>query len=92
MKSAYELAMERLQKTEPAPKLTDVQRAALAEVTNRYESKIAERQTFLSSKIKEAEHNHDPKEADEFREQMRRDLAVLREEMEAQKEKIRSGN
>ena len=85
MKSAYELAMERLEKTQPAVKLTEAKRAELAEISNRYESKIAERQTFLSSKIRQAEMIGDLKEAGELGEQLRRDLATLREEMESKK-------
>ncbi|MDD5263133.1 MAG: hypothetical protein PHD76_14920 [Methylacidiphilales bacterium] len=89
MKSAYELAMERLEKSQPAAKLSDAQRAGLAEITNRYESKIAERKTFLESKIREAEFAGDLKESGELSEQLRRDLSVLNEEMEAKKEAVR---
>jgi hypothetical protein len=43
MKSAYELAMERLNKERgPERKLTDEQKAALAEIDRKYEAKIAE--------------------------------------------------
>ena len=89
MKSAYELAMERLEKSQPAAKLTDAQRTELAEITNRYEAKIAERQTFLGSKIQKAESIGDMKEAGELSEQLRRDLSTLREEMESKKAVVR---
>lgn len=88
MKSAYELAMERLAKTEPSPKLTDAQRVELSDITSRYEAKIAERQTFLQSKIDMAKATGDPNEAEELSTQLRRDLSTLREEMEARKNAI----
>lgn len=88
MKSAYELAMERLAKTEPARKLTEAQKAEIADITNRYEAKIAERQTFLQSKIDAATASGDPGEAEEFSIQLRRDLATLREEMESKKNAV----
>ena len=43
MKSAYELAMERLQKTSPSLSLTEEQKKALAEIDSKYRAKIAEK-------------------------------------------------
>lgn len=80
--------MERLGKTEPAQKLTDSQRTAISEITNRYEAKIAERQTFLQGKIQSALISGDIKEEAELSDQLRRDLAVFREEMDAKKKAI----
>ncbi len=88
MKSAYELAMERLAKTEPAPKLSDQQRADISEISNRYEAKIAERQTFLQGKLQAAIISGDLKEEAELSDQLRRDLSVIREEMDAKKKAI----
>ena len=88
MKSAYELAMERLAKTEPAQKLSEAQKAELAEISNRYEAKIAERQTFLQGKLQAAEASGDMKEVEELSLQLRRDLSVLREELEAKKKAV----
>ena len=47
MKSAYELAMERLEKQTPSAKVTDEQRAAIAEIDSTYRARIAEREVFL---------------------------------------------
>lgn len=91
MKSAYELAMERLAKTEPVKKLTAEQKAKIAEVTALYQSKIAERETFLSGLLAKAEAEHNREEAAELRHQLTRDLQSLREECEAKKEKARQG-
>ena len=48
MKSAFELAMERLEKEAPTRELTDEQRGKLAELSKVYEAKIADRVVFLN--------------------------------------------
>jgi hypothetical protein len=48
MKSSYELAMERLNKTAPTAKLTGEQKKQLAELDAKYAAKIAEREIFLN--------------------------------------------
>ncbi|MDR1144791.1 MAG: hypothetical protein LBK71_01470 [Verrucomicrobiales bacterium] len=90
MKSAYELAMERLAQSQPAAKLTDAQKRELANISARYEAKIAERTTFLTGKLREAEAKGDAAEADQFRAQLRRDLATFNEEMETKKNAVRN--
>ena len=47
MKSAYELAMERLQKGAPSISLTDDQKKELAEVDSTFKAKIAEKELLL---------------------------------------------
>ena len=54
MKSSYELAMERLSKSAPAPKLTAAQKAELGELDSKYAAKIAEREIFVKSEIAKA--------------------------------------
>ena len=51
MKSAYEIAMERLNKTAPAAKLTGKQKKQLAELDSRYTAKIAEREIALKGEM-----------------------------------------
>ena len=91
MKSAYELAMERLAKSEPVKKLTAQQKAKIAEIDSFYKSKIAERETFLQGLLVKAEAERNREEAAELRRQLSRDLQSLREEGEAKKEKVREG-
>ena len=43
MKSAYELAMERLNKSTPLAKLNAAQKKEIGEIDSRYAAKIAER-------------------------------------------------
>jgi hypothetical protein len=54
MKSAYELAMERLNKASPAVKLTNAQKNQLAELDSKYAAKIAEREIALKDEIAKA--------------------------------------
>ncbi len=55
MKSAYELAMERLEKQSPTRQLTEAQKAAIAEIETATKAKIAEQELFLKDKISEAQ-------------------------------------
>jgi hypothetical protein len=88
MKSAYELAMERLEKSAPTTKLTEKQKKLIAEIENLYASKIAERETFLQSQMAKAQD--DVQEIEMIQTQLSRDLKNLRAEAEEKKEKIRS--
>ncbi len=56
MKSAYELAMERLAKASPTLVLTDEQKTQLAEIDSTYKAKIAEKELFLKDQIQKAEN------------------------------------
>jgi hypothetical protein len=91
MKSAYELAMERLQKKdadagiEHKP-LTDAQKAAIAEIRSLYESKLAEVQVLHDGRLREM---FDPAERDARMEEYRRDRERLTSERDAKIEKAR---
>jgi hypothetical protein len=91
MKSAYELAMERLKKSdadagiEHKP-LTDAQRAAIAEIRSFYESKLAEVQVLHEGRLREL---FDPTERDARMEEYRRDRERLTRERDAKIEKAR---
>ena len=89
MKSAYELAMERLGAGEPQVKLTDEQRAELAEVENRFTAKIAEREVFLKGLIHQAKASGNYSELQELQTQLARDLSTLNSDRESAKEQIR---
>lgn len=89
MKSAYELAMERLQPEGPTVTLTDKQRAQLAEVDSLYQSKVAEKEVFLSDLIAKAMAKTDFNEVVQLEEQKRREIARLEEKREEEKEKLR---
>lgn len=93
MKSAYELAVERLQKKDRdagiehhAP--TEAQKAAIAEARNFYESKLAEQEVLHQSAMR---NSVDPAARDILDEQYRRDRDRLVSERDAKVEKIRRG-
>ena len=89
MKSAYELAMERLNKTAPPLKLSDSQKKELAELDSKYAAKIAEREIALNSEI--AKTGGDIEKEGALREQLIGERKKLQAELEAKKERIRSG-
>lgn len=92
MKSAYELAMERLDKSGPAaPPLTPEQKARLAEIDRVYQSKIAEREIFLRQQVDIALAAQKFDETDKIRKQMTGEKARLEEEREEEKERVRRG-
>ena len=89
MKSAYELAMERLAKESPIDTLTYEQKEAIAEIDKKYSSKIAEREVFLKSKIAEAISNGEFEESQQLEEELSREIRSLRSSLESEKETIR---
>src|SRR5436190_1292320 len=91
MKSAYELAMERLQKQSPEKKITDAQRAKLSELDALYKAKRAEREVFLKGEITKAEAQGDGEAIGHLQKQLAHDLRRLEEELETKKEKVRGG-
>ena len=92
MKTAYELAMERLASKEPERKLTPEQKKKLAEIDETYRAKVAERETFLGSKIAAARAGGAVEEAGVLQEELARDLRGIREEWETKKEKARTSS
>jgi len=91
MKSAYELAMERLQKQSPVTKITAEQKAELARLDTLYKAKKAERELFLRGEIAKAQAQGDTNSMDELQQQLSRDLRRIEEELEGKKEKLRAG-
>ncbi len=91
MKSAYELAMERLEQQSPTAKLTDAQKAELAEIDALFKAKTAEREVFLRDQINKAQAAGKYHEIDELEQQLSRDLRKLAADCEAKKEKARRG-
>jgi len=87
MKSAYELAMERLNKTAPGVKLSDAQKKELAELDSQYAAKIAGREIALNTEIAKAAGDFEKEES--LREQLICDRKKLQAELEEKKEQIR---
>lgn len=90
MKSAYELAMERLAKNDPAATpLTAEQKSRLGEIDRVYQGKIAEREIFLKQQLRSALAAQNLEEADKIRKQIAGEKARLEEEREDEKERVR---
>ena len=89
MKSAYELAMERLNKTSPTQKLTGEQKKQLAELDSQYAAKVAEREIFLQGQILKAREKGSYEEIDQFERQLAADRKNLAADLEEKKERIR---
>ena len=89
MKSAYELAMERLTKESPQESITDQQKQDIAEIEKKYSSKIAEREVFLKSKIQEAIATGEYEEAQQLEEELSREIRSLKSSSESEKNAVR---
>jgi hypothetical protein len=91
MKSAYELAMERLAKSDPAGNtpLTPAQKARLAEIDRIYKGKLAEREIFLKQQLEGALAAQKAEDADKIKQQLVNERVRIEEEREAEKEKVR---
>lgn len=87
MKSAYELAMSRLEQSQPSRVLTEEQKAAIREIDSEYDAKVAERKIFLESEI--AKSYGDPLATESLRKQLASELASIEEKREKRKEGVR---
>jgi hypothetical protein len=93
LKSSFELAMERLRQKDAEAgittrTLTDGEKAAIAEVRNFYDAKIAEQQVLHESRLRQLP---DPAARDALAAEWRADRERLVAERERKIEKIRSG-
>ncbi len=89
MKTAYELAMERLSKTAPATKLSGAQKKQLAELDSKYAAKIAEREIALRDEITKATAAGDGEKAELLQQQLVNERKKLQAELEEKKEQVR---
>ena len=92
MKSAYDLAMERLEKQSPSVKLTEEQRSQLAEVDSLYKSRIAEKELLLNDQISREKAGGKASEVESLQKQLASEIRRLTEECESKKERIRQGS
>ena len=92
MKSAYELAMERLSKSAPTVKLTATQKKEIAELESIYKAKIAQREIGLRDEIAKAIDKGDAEEQDKLEKQLHFERQKLQAELEEKKEQARHKN
>ena len=87
MKSAYELAMERLNKTSPTVQLSPAQKQRIAELESEYAAKIAARDIALKNEMAKAADDVEKENA--LRDQLATDRRKLQAELEDKKERVR---
>ena len=90
MKSAYELAMERLEKASPSVSLTDDQRKKIAEIDSIWRAKIAEKEVFLKDQIRKAQNAGKFDEVESLEKQLVAEIRRFQEDSEKKKEKLRA--
>src|SRR5262245_12483148 len=93
IKSAYELAMERLRQKDAeagieSKPLTDAQKSAIAEIRNFYEAKMAEQDVLHQSALRKTP---DPETRATLEAQYRRDRERFTSERDSKIEKVRRG-
>ncbi len=91
MKSAYELAMERLERKSPTATLTPEQKERIAEVESVTQSKIAEKELFLKEQISKAVVAGDFTSAAQLEQQLAMEIRRIQSDAEAKRNAIREG-
>jgi hypothetical protein len=91
MKSAYELAMERLSKADPeaAKPLSSEQKARLAEIDRVYKGKWAEREIFLQERLNAAMAEGKMDEIEKIKRQLSNEKLRIEEDRDSEKEQVR---
>lgn len=89
MKTAYKLAMERLNKATPAIKLTAAQKRQLAELDSQYAAKIAEREIALTDEIARVSAAGESEKAETLQQQLVNERKKLQAELEEKKDRVR---
>ena len=88
MKSSYELAMERLNKTTPAIKLSASQKKQIAELEMRSKAKVAERELALKDAIMKAAIAGEGAKVEQLQQQLAHERKTLLAELDAKKEAV----
>ena len=91
MKSAYELAMERLSKASPGIKLTDAQKKEIAELESKCAAKIAERELMIKDEIAKAAAKGEFEEVEKLQKQLVSDRKSAQADLEEKKARVREG-
>ena len=89
MKTAFELAMERLSKNAPTVKLSDETKKQLAELDSIYAAKLAQRELLVNTELAKAQVSGEFETLEQLQKQLVSDRKTLEAEKEEKKEKIR---
>ena len=92
IKSALDLALERLKAKEgEVVPLTHEQKAAIAEIEAETRAKVAEQEIMATERLRAAYAGGDADAARQLDEQIKAEIARIRERGERKKEKVRRG-
>lgn len=92
LKSAFALAMDRLEKRDgKIAALTADQRSAIAEVESKAKAKTAEIEIMFQQKRNAAQATNDPAQIEEVERQRRSELDRILRQTEEEKDRIRGG-
>jgi len=90
LKSSFDLAMERMAaKTGGITRLSDTQKAAIAEVSRKTQAKIAEFEIMYRDRIAAARKSEDPEKLKAVEAEYQREIERARSREEADKDRIR---
>ena len=92
MKSAYDLAMERLEREDPSSRkpVGAEQKEELAAIDAKFNARQAERRIFLEQRLAEAGQAGDQGEAERLRREISDERERIDAEREAAKERVRN--
>jgi hypothetical protein len=90
MKTAYELAMERLSKSAPVAKRSAAQKKQLAELDSKYAARIAEREIALQDEIAQAAAAGEFEKLEQIQQQLVNERKAIQAELEEKKDQVRS--
>jgi len=90
MKSAYELAMERLEKHSPTAALSADQKSQISEIESLAKAKAAEKELFLKEQIAKAAAGGDYAAVGQLEQQLAYDLQRIQSDAEERKETVRA--
>jgi hypothetical protein len=90
MKSAYELAMERLSKVEPSKTLNAAQKERIADLESLYKSRLAQAELATNEEIEAAEAAKEFEQAFSLRERLQAERKKLQAELEEKKDAVRN--
>ena len=89
LKSAWELALEKLQENGSVRKLTEQQKQQISEIRKKYQARIAEREISLQSQMRKAAQEGALEQVESVQKQLVEERQVLQAEMEEKVEEIR---
>lgn len=92
MKTAFELAMERLSKNAPTVRLSDETKRKLAEVDSIYAAKLAQRELLVNAELAKAQATGEYETLEQLQKQLVSDRKTIEAEKEEKKEQIRKSD